>query len=148
MQGSFRHRSRSLVGHEEERTVSQPSFICERMLVILLLYCTHRILRSDGFPAHSLDWYRFIGRILGKALYEGILVDIAFAGFFLAKVIFFESLRRQKNMTDLFLVARETEFLGRSRIFGLGVIQRPVVFKELHGEPRRSLFDMCSRRRR
>jgi ubiquitin-protein ligase E3 C len=36
--------------------------------------------------AHSLNWYRFIGRILGKALYEGILVDVAFAGFFLAKV--------------------------------------------------------------
>ncbi|KAE9406832.1 HECT-domain-containing protein [Gymnopus androsaceus JB14] len=25
--------------------------------------------------AHSLNWYRFIGRILGKAMYEGILVD-------------------------------------------------------------------------
>jgi len=37
--------------------------------------------------AHSLSWYRFIGRILGKALYKGILVDVAFAGFFLAKVI-------------------------------------------------------------
>lgn len=35
--------------------------------------------------SHSLSWYRFIGRILGKALYEGILVDVAFAGFFLAK---------------------------------------------------------------
>ncbi|KAJ3886169.1 HECT-domain-containing protein [Lentinula edodes] len=35
--------------------------------------------------AHSLSWYRFIGRILGKAMYEGILVDVAFAGFFLAK---------------------------------------------------------------
>ncbi|TFK31976.1 HECT-domain-containing protein [Crucibulum laeve] len=34
---------------------------------------------------HSLNWYRFIGRILGKAMYEGILVDVAFAGFFLAK---------------------------------------------------------------
>ncbi|TFY75116.1 hypothetical protein EWM64_g8895 [Hericium alpestre] len=33
----------------------------------------------------NLDWYRFIGRVLGKALYEGILVDVAFAGFFLAK---------------------------------------------------------------
>lgn len=40
--------------------------------------------------AHSLNWYRFIGRILGKALYEGILVDIAFATFFLAKVSHFE----------------------------------------------------------
>ncbi len=36
--------------------------------------------------AHSLNWYRFVGRILGKALYQGILVDVAFAGFFLAKV--------------------------------------------------------------
>ncbi|KAJ6620089.1 HECT-domain-containing protein [Mycena sp. CBHHK59/15] len=34
---------------------------------------------------HNLNWYRFIGRIIGKAMYEGILVDIAFAGFFLAK---------------------------------------------------------------
>lgn len=36
--------------------------------------------------AHSLNWYRFIGRILGKAMYEGILIDVAFAGFFLSKV--------------------------------------------------------------
>ncbi|KAF5355124.1 hypothetical protein D9756_005712 [Leucocoprinus leucothites] len=34
---------------------------------------------------HSLNWYRFIGRMLGKAMYEGILVDVAFAGFFLSK---------------------------------------------------------------
>jgi ubiquitin-protein ligase E3 C len=38
--------------------------------------------------AHSLNWYNFIGRILGKAMYEGILVDVAFAGFFLSKVLF------------------------------------------------------------
>ena len=38
------------------------------------------------FKAYNLEWYRFIGRILGKAMYEGILVDVAFAGFFLAKV--------------------------------------------------------------
>ena len=41
---------------------------------------------SFAMEAHSLAWYRFIGRILGKALYDGILVDVAFAGFFLAKV--------------------------------------------------------------
>jgi ubiquitin-protein ligase E3 C len=60
------------------------------------LYATERkqiFLRCDifrssthGREAHSLNWYRFIGRILGKALYENILVDVAFAGFFLAKV--------------------------------------------------------------
>ncbi|KAJ7472758.1 HECT-domain-containing protein [Mycena latifolia] len=38
-----------------------------------------------AIEAHNLNWYRFIGRIIGKAMYEGILVDIAFAGFFLAK---------------------------------------------------------------
>lgn len=31
------------------------------------------------------QWYRFLGRVLGKALYEGILVDINFASFFLSK---------------------------------------------------------------
>ncbi|KAL9115077.1 MAG: hypothetical protein Q9227_000871 [Pyrenula ochraceoflavens] len=29
--------------------------------------------------------YRFLGRVIGKCLYEGILVDISFAGFFLMK---------------------------------------------------------------
>ncbi|KAJ7148938.1 HECT-domain-containing protein [Mycena crocata] len=38
-----------------------------------------------AIESHNLNWYRFIGRIIGKAMYEGILVDIAFAGFFLAK---------------------------------------------------------------
>ncbi|KAF9647283.1 HECT-domain-containing protein [Thelephora ganbajun] len=40
---------------------------------------------SYATDVHSLAWFRFVGRILGKALYEGILVDVAFAGFFLAK---------------------------------------------------------------
>lgn len=40
---------------------------------------------SYAKEASNLEWYRFIGRILGKAMYEGILVDVAFAGFFLAK---------------------------------------------------------------
>ena len=33
----------------------------------------------------QLVWYTFLGRILGKALYEGILVDVKFASFFLSK---------------------------------------------------------------
>ncbi|CAG8480586.1 2866_t:CDS:10, partial [Paraglomus occultum] len=33
----------------------------------------------------QLNCYEFLGRILGKALYEGVLVDFAFAGFFLSK---------------------------------------------------------------
>ncbi|KAG9127108.1 hypothetical protein FRC07_000668 [Ceratobasidium sp. 392] len=46
--------------------------------------------------ATQLEWFRFIGRVLGKALYEGILVDIAFAPFFLAKL-----LGRQSYIDDL-----------------------------------------------
>ena len=54
------------------------------------MYATYLRLYTPALMADivagSLAWYRFIGRILGKALYEGILVDVAFAGFFLAKV--------------------------------------------------------------
>jgi hypothetical protein len=31
---------------------------------------------------HQLSWYAFLGRVLGKAIYDGILVDVSFAGFF------------------------------------------------------------------
>ncbi|GJJ13246.1 hypothetical protein Clacol_007497 [Clathrus columnatus] len=40
---------------------------------------------SYATEQHQLDWYKFIGHILGKALYDGILVDVVFAPFFLAK---------------------------------------------------------------
>lgn len=33
----------------------------------------------------QLVWYTFLGRIIGKALYEGILVNVNFAAFFLSK---------------------------------------------------------------
>lgn len=40
---------------------------------------------SYSREAFSLQWYAFLGRIMGKALYEGILVDVPFAPFFLSK---------------------------------------------------------------
>lgn len=53
------------------------------------------LLREAGIKEGSAEWneqvrdllrrYEFLGRIIGKCLYEGILVDIAFAGFFLLK---------------------------------------------------------------
>lgn len=53
------------------------------------------ILRQEGHQESSLHCresikavlqrFRFLGRIIGKCLYEGILVDIGFAGFFLLK---------------------------------------------------------------
>lgn len=52
-------------------------------------------LRSLGVQEGSADWhtglqelakrYEFLGRIVGKCMYEGILIDIAFASFFLLK---------------------------------------------------------------
>ncbi|KAM7223979.1 hypothetical protein V8F06_000452, partial [Rhypophila decipiens] len=52
-------------------------------------------LQQAGLPEGSDAWqesisdflrqYEFLGRIIGKCMYEGILIDIAFAGFFLLK---------------------------------------------------------------
>ncbi|PKI84585.1 hypothetical protein MVES_001753 [Malassezia vespertilionis] len=55
------------------------------------LWCVNQ--RQELYPnPHSyaqrpeqLNWYAFLGRIIGKALYEGILVDAKFASFFLGK---------------------------------------------------------------
>ena len=53
------------------------------------------LLQQAGVKRGSVEWnqsirdllqrYEFLGRIVGKCLYEGILVDIHFAGFFLLK---------------------------------------------------------------
>ncbi|RFU74140.1 ubiquitin- ligase e3 c [Trichoderma arundinaceum] len=52
-------------------------------------------LRQNGLTESDPEWrdavsdllrrYEFLGRIVGKCMYEGILVDLAFAGFFLLK---------------------------------------------------------------
>lgn len=52
-------------------------------------------LRQAGVKEGSIAWqesitdflrqYEFLGRIIGKCMYEGILIDIVFAGFFLLK---------------------------------------------------------------
>ncbi|KAH6842802.1 hypothetical protein B0I37DRAFT_204008 [Chaetomium sp. MPI-CAGE-AT-0009] len=52
-------------------------------------------LREAQIPEDSGEWaetisyrlrqYEFLGRVIGKCLYEGILIDISFAGFFLLK---------------------------------------------------------------
>ncbi|WVW78358.1 hypothetical protein I302_100312 [Kwoniella bestiolae CBS 10118] len=51
---------------------------------------------SYATEPHQLEWYRFIGQVLGKAMYEGMLVDVSFADFFLAKW-----LGRQSYLDDL-----------------------------------------------
>ena len=42
----------------------------------------HREVEELTAAEHQLSWYAFLGRVLGKAIYDGILVDVSFAGFF------------------------------------------------------------------
>lgn len=51
---------------------------------------------SYATSGDQLEWYTFLGRVIGKALYEGILVDAKFAGFFLSKM-----LGKQSYLDDL-----------------------------------------------
>lgn len=37
--------------------------------------------------ALQLEYFRFLGLIIGKAVYEGILLDVPFASFFLKKCL-------------------------------------------------------------
>eukprot|EP00833_Pecoramyces_ruminatium_P010365 jgi/Orpsp1_1/1184397/evm.model.c7180000089353.2 len=47
--------------------------------------CLYPNPHSYARQSERLKYYEFLGRILGKALYEGILVDVFFASFFLSK---------------------------------------------------------------
>lgn len=47
------------------------------------LQASHMAVRNE--TKSLLQQYEFLGRIIGKCLYEGILVDVSFAGFFLKK---------------------------------------------------------------
>ena len=49
---------------------------------------------SSSVTDQHLDFFRFFGRMIGKAIYEGILVDVPFAEFFLRKI------RGKKNGFD------------------------------------------------
>jgi len=62
---------------------------------------------SYAREAYQLNYYSFIGRILGKALYEGILIDVRFAAFFLAKWLGRQSYR--KSTFALFFSAEESD---------------------------------------
>jgi ubiquitin-protein ligase E3 C len=73
------------VANDQNLLYPNPSALDER----------EELLRQAGIRENSSEWrentkdllrqYEFLGRIVGKCLYEGILVDIGFAGFFLLK---------------------------------------------------------------
>ena len=37
---------------------------------------------------NHLDLFEFVGKMIGKAVYEGIVVDVPFASFFLTQVLY------------------------------------------------------------
>lgn len=69
------------------------------------------LLREAGLAEGSEEWrdmytdllrrYEFLGRVVGKCLYEGILVDISFAGFFLLKWATAGGVGYRANINDL-----------------------------------------------
>ena len=73
------------VGNDQNLLYPNPSALDER----------RQILKEAGILESDFEWretirellkhYEFLGRVVGKCLYEGILVDISFAGFFLLK---------------------------------------------------------------
>jgi ubiquitin-protein ligase E3 C len=78
------HKKNELYPNPRTNIVGLHAYATERESLL-----SHMVLADAYYGAEierSLNWYRFIGRILGKAMYEGILVDVAFAEFFLAKV--------------------------------------------------------------
>lgn len=69
------------------------------------------LLREAGLTESDPEWrevitellrqYEFLGRVVGKCLYEGILVDIGFAGFFLLKWATAGGAGYRTNINDL-----------------------------------------------
>lgn len=90
------------------------------------------------YAAMSLAWYRFIGRILGKALYEGILIDVAFAGFFLAKVRRVCRLLNRHTLTNI-AVAREAKLPRRPCLARPRALSGAYLPQALRRQPRRSV---------
>jgi ubiquitin-protein ligase E3 C len=52
--------------------------------------------KSKSLFKDDIHIYKFLGRILGKAIYDGITVEPQFANFFLKKLI-----GKQNNLNDL-----------------------------------------------
>jgi ubiquitin-protein ligase E3 B len=71
----------------------------------LSLFCTtaeeQRLYPSplSHMTDNHLELLEFVGRMIGKAVYEGIVVDVPFASFFLTQVL-------GKLLLNLFLVMR------------------------------------------
>ena len=118
--------STQIGGYGWQTRKTSSTLILMRMQLKVSFFVSSYLISHTCFfsnAAHSLNWYRFIGRILGKAMYEGILVDVAFAGFFLAKVNVIACPCTWVLSTGIFSVAGETKFLRRSIIFGSRPVQ-------------------------
>jgi len=73
------------VANEQHLLYPNPSAVDEQRQLLRDAGFGERSVESRDALAELLRRYEFLGRIVGKCLYEAILVDIRFAGFFLLK---------------------------------------------------------------
>ncbi|KAJ8081354.1 ubiquitin-protein ligase (E3) [Marasmius tenuissimus] len=50
---------------------------------------------------YALEWYNFMGKVVGKVMYEGILVDVVFARFFLARWLSSSASKEKKGVKSV-----------------------------------------------
>jgi ubiquitin-protein ligase E3 C len=70
--------------HEIVRTAFGPDYALFKSTPDHLLYPNPS---SDILGPEHLQHFHFLGLIVGKALYEGVLIDLPLAGFFLSKIL-------------------------------------------------------------
>ena len=70
--------------HEFVRTAFGPDYALFKSTPDHMLYPNPS---SDILGPHHLQHFHFLGLIVGKALYEGVLIELPLAGFFLSKIL-------------------------------------------------------------
>ncbi|KAF2204578.1 hypothetical protein GQ43DRAFT_453699 [Delitschia confertaspora ATCC 74209] len=73
------------VENDQHLLYPNPSAIEEHQEILKQLKVPERSPEARAYMQEILQRYEFLGRIIGKCLYEGILIDINFAPFFLRK---------------------------------------------------------------
>lgn len=73
------------VENDQHLLYPNPAAVDEQKALLQDVGVTEGSTTWNDHMRHLLRQYEFLGRIIGKCLYEGILIDVEFAGFFLRK---------------------------------------------------------------
>jgi ubiquitin-protein ligase E3 C len=98
---TFSDDQRLFVTNSKNAFYPNPSIVDQHMASLRAVGVSEN--SESGKESHSdlLRQYEFLGRIIGKCMYEGILIDIAFAGFFLLKWAAGSDWTNRANLNDL-----------------------------------------------